>query len=196
MLHFDDILTVPALLQELMPEPHCRHRPASIAGACGGAMTYMDTMLGVQGRSQDDGADPERTTRDALIVIVEDELDLSSTFRNVCDCLHVTIERMPPHEDLGALLRQRRPMAVVAEMDTAGQDGCHVLKVVAAHDRDLPVLLVVDNDPVLLGAIDAVQEIWQLTSVVKWSQPPGVGAVVDFLFQAGRKGDCMRLMSS
>ena len=99
-------------------------------------------------------------------------------------------------EDLGSALRQRRPMAVVAEMDTAGQDGCHVLKAVAAHDRDLPVLLVVDNDPVLLGAIDAVQEIWQLTSVVKWPQLPGVGAVVDFLFQAGRKGDCMRLMSS
>jgi hypothetical protein len=57
------------------------------------------------------------------------------------------------------------------------------------------VLLLVD-DPALLGAIDAVQEFWQLTSVTKWSQLPGVGAVVDFLFRAGRKGNCMRLMST
>ena len=92
-------------------------------------------------------------------------------------------------------MRQRRPMAVVAEMDAAGQDGCHVLMTVAAHDRDLPVLLVIGDDPVLLGAIDAVEEIWQLSSVVKWPQLPGVGAVVDFLFRAGRKGGCMRLMS-
>ena len=46
----------------------------------------------------------------------------------------------------------------------------------------------------LLGAIEAVEEIWQLTSVVKWPRMLGVGAVVDFLFRAGRKRGCMRLM--
>ena len=90
---------------------------------------------------------------------------MSSAFRSVCDCLNVTVERMPTHDDLASLLRQRRPMAVVAEMDAAGQDGCHVLMTVAAHDRDLPVLLITGDDPALLGAIDAVEEIWRLTSV-------------------------------
>ena len=72
---------------------------------------------------------------------------------------------MPTEDDLGSVLRLRRPMAVVAEMDAAGQDGCHVLMTVAALDRDLPVLLITGEDPALLGAIDAVEEIWQLTSV-------------------------------
>ena len=74
---------------------------------------------------------------------------------------------MPTEDDLGSALHQRRPMAVVAEMDAIGQDGCHVLKTVAALDRDLPVLLIVGEDPVLLGAVDAVEELWQLSSVVK-----------------------------
>ncbi len=101
----------------------------------------------------------------------------------------------PTYDDLGSVLRQRRPMAVVAEMDAAGQDGCNVLMTVSAHDRDLPVLLIASDDPALLGAIDAVEEIWQLTSVDKWPRLLGVGALVDFLFRAGRKGGCMRLMS-
>jgi precorrin-3B methylase len=67
---------------------------------------------------------------------------------------------------------------------------------VAAHDRDLPVMLISGGDPALLGAIDAVEEIWQLTSVVRSQQLPGVGAIVDFLFRAGRRGNCMRLMPS
>ena len=91
---------------------------------------------------------------------------------------------------------RRRPMAIVAEMEATGQDGCHVLMTVATHDRDLPVMLIFGDDPALLGAIDAVEEIWQLSSVDKWPRLPGVGAVVDFLFRAGRKGGCMRLMST
>ena len=58
--------------------------------------------------------------------------------------------------------------------------------------RDLPVLLITGDDPALIGAIDAVEEIWQLTSVDKWQRLLGIGALVDFLLRAGRKGDCMR----
>lgn len=86
-------------------------------------------------------------------------------------------------------------MAVVAEMDAVGQDGCHVMMTIAAHDCSLPVLLITGEDPALLGAVDAVQEIWRLSSVAKWPRLLGVGAVVDFLFRAGRNGGCMQLMS-
>jgi hypothetical protein len=103
---------------------------------------------------------------------------------------------MPTDDNLASMLQKLRPMAVVAEMDAAGQDGCHVLMTVAAYDRDLPVLLIAGDDATLLGAIDAVEEIWQLSSVVKSARLPGVGAMVDFLFRAGRKGGCMRLMST
>jgi hypothetical protein len=159
-------------------------------------MTYMDKTFSARVTAQDNGSGAEHATREALVLVIEDGSDLSDAFRSVCECLNVAVERMPTEDDLGSMLRQRRPMAVVAEMDAAGQDGCHVLMTVAAHDRDLPVLLISGDDPALLGAIDAVEEIWQLTSVVKWPRLPGVGAVVDFLFRAGRKGACMRLMST
>ena len=159
-------------------------------------MTYMDKTLGVRVAAQDNGGGTGHATREALVLVLEDDFGLSSALRDVCDCLNVAVERMPTEDDLGSALHRHRPMAVVAEMDAVGQDGCHVLKTVAALDRDLPVLLIVGEDPVLLGAVDAVEEIWQLSSVVKCPQLPGVGAVVDFLFRAGRKGGCMRLMST
>jgi DNA-binding NtrC family response regulator len=129
-------------------------------------MTYMDKTLGVPVTGQEQDSLAGQISREALIPVIEDDFDLSSAFRSVGECLNVMVERMPSRDDLGAVLRHRRPMAVVAEMEAAGQDGCHVLMTIAAHDRELPVLLIAGDDPVLLGAIDAVEEIWQLTSVV------------------------------
>jgi hypothetical protein len=159
-------------------------------------MTYMDKTFGVRVTAQDNGIGTGSANREALVLVIEDDFGLSSAFRSVCECLNVAVERMPSREDLGPVLRQRRPMAVVAEIDAAGQDGCHVLMTVAAYDRDLPVLLIAGDDPTLLGAVDAVEGLWQLSSVVKWTRLPGVGALVDFLFRAGRKGGCMRLLST
>lgn len=162
----------------------------------GDAMTYMDKTFSSRVTAQDHEGGTGHVIREALVLVIEDDFNLSNAFRGVSECLNVAVERMPTRDDLGPVLRLRRPMAVVAEMDAVGQDGCHVLMTVAAHDRDLPVLLIVGNNSALLGAIDAVEEIWQLTSVVKWSRLLGVGAMVDFLFRSGRKGGCMRLMST
>jgi hypothetical protein len=85
-------------------------------------------------------------------------------------------------------------MAVVAEMDAVGQDGCHVLMTIANYDRELPVLMITGGEPSAIGALDAVEEIWHLVSVVKWDRLLGVGAIVEFLCRAGRRGNCMRLM--
>jgi DNA-binding NtrC family response regulator len=130
-----------------------------------------------------------------LVVVVEDGISLSQSFRTICECLGIAVERMPSKDDLGVVLRNRRPMAVIAEMDALGQDGCHVLMTIAAHDRSLPALLITGPDPTLLGAVDAVEELWELSSVEKWQELSGVGPMVDFLFRAGRKGSCIRLMS-
>jgi CheY-like chemotaxis protein len=133
--------------------------------------------------------------RSASVLIIDDGELLFEAFRNICECLGVSVQRMPSRDDLGAALRTRRPMAVVAEVDAAGQDGCHVLMAIAQHDSELPVLLLTGEDPAMIGAVDAVEEIWQLASVTKWQRLLGIGAVIDFLFQAGRKAGCMRLMS-
>ena len=85
-------------------------------------------------------------------------------------------------------------MGVVAHLDCQGQDGCHVMMTVAQHDRSLPVLLLTGDDPALAGAADAVEELWKLEAVVKFPRLPGIGAIVDFIFRAGRKGRCLRLV--
>lgn len=158
-------------------------------------MTYMDKAFGGRVGAHDNNDGAAQPNREALVLVIEDDTHLSDAFRSVCDCLNVAVERMATRDQVGAVLRHRRPMAVVAEVDGAGQDGCHVLMTVAAYDRNLPVLLVTGDDPAFLGAVDAVEEIWGLSSVDKWPNLLGVGAIVDFLFRAGRKGGCMRLMS-
>jgi CheY-like chemotaxis protein len=158
-------------------------------------MNYMPRSFGEQVNGRPDGTSAMHLPREPLILIIEDEARLTEAFRSVCECLDVAVMRITSRDDLGAVLRKHQPMAVVAELDSADQDGCYVLMTVAKHDHDLPVLLMTGDASALLGAVDAVEEIWELSSVDKWPEILGVGAVVDFLFRAGRKGNCMRLMS-
>jgi hypothetical protein len=132
--------------------------------------------------------------RNAVVAVVEDGISMSRQIWEICEFLDIAVVRVPGHCDLGAVLRGRTPMAVVCELDGVGQDGCHVMKTVASHDPSLPVLMVAGDDPALWGAADAVEEIWRLTEVTMLEVLPSVAGMVDFLFHAGRKGNCMRLM--
>jgi CheY-like chemotaxis protein len=158
-------------------------------------MTYMDNAVGAVIPNPYTGSGNGQDGRLARIVVVEDGTRLSEAIRMICECLGVAVERLSSRDNLSARLHDCRPMAVIAEMDAAGQDGCHVMMTIAAHDRSLPVLLITGPDPTLLGAVDAVQEIWELSAVEKWPELLDGGAIVDFLFRAGRKGRCMRLLS-
>ncbi len=140
------------------------------------------------------GIGSNRPERQAVIVVVEDGIDCTTAVQEICDYLDLEIERLSSHDDLGPVLRKRRPMAVIAELEAAGQDGCHVMKIVAGHDDSLPVLLLTGGDPALAGAADAVEEIWGLSSVTKSISLPALGEVVHFLFRAGLSGHCMGLI--
>jgi hypothetical protein len=143
------------------------------------------------------GADTRRCpdrSRLAVVAVVEDGVWISRELAEICEFLDISVERVPSHGDLDAVLVGRTPMAVVCELDGAGQDGCHVMKTVASHDPSLPIMLLTGDDPALAGAADAVEEIWQLTEVTKLRSFPSMAGLVDFLFLAGRKGRCMRLM--
>jgi hypothetical protein len=157
-------------------------------------MTYIDEIRGFNAAPRDQDDKTACHLRRPIVLVIEDGQELGVSFGDVGECLGLTIAQVPSHEDLNAMLIRHRPMAVVAAMDAAGQDGCHVLMTIAGHDRELPVLLIAGEDPAVLGAIDAVEEIWQLTSVRRWPRLLGIGAIVDFLFRAGRSGSCMRLM--
>jgi hypothetical protein len=132
--------------------------------------------------------------RHAVVAVVEDGGRIAQELWAICEFLDIAVVRVPAYCDLGPVLRRHSPMAVVCELDGAPQDGCHIMKTVAGHDPSLPILMVAGDDPVLIGAADAVEELWQLTGVTKVPALPAIAGLVDFLFHAGRKGNCLRLM--
>lgn len=155
-------------------------------------MTYMQRLI--ETGLADSACDMEPVQRHPLLLVVEDGDGLAATLQPICDFLDIAVERLPSEHDLITALQNYRPMGVVAHLDCQGQDGCHVMMTVARHDRTLPILLLVGDDPALAGAADAVEELWKLEAVVKSPGLPSIGAIVDFLFRAGRKGRCARLV--
>lgn len=151
-------------------------------------MTYMDKAFAAH------LAGTDMAPRTPLVVVIEDGTRITDVFHDVCDCLDVMVQPLQSSGDLAAVLRHNRPMAVVTELDMADQDGCHVLKSVAAYDRNLPVMVLAGTNTALLGAIDAIEELWALSSIDKSQDLPSVGEIVDFLFRAGHSGRCLRLM--
>lgn len=132
--------------------------------------------------------------REAAVVVVEDEPLWSLAVVELCAFLEVRLTCISSEDDLAPVLRDRRPMAVLANMDGAGQDGCHVIKLVAAHDPELPIMMLTGGDAALTGALEAVEELWGLTGVEKRDTAPSPGELVEFLFSAGRRGRCLGLM--
>jgi len=128
-------------------------------------------------------------------VLVVRNSDRNSDYLNyVCEFLDIVVEHVANSDDLRSMLPMLRPMAVIADLDGESQDGFHVMKVAADYDRSMPVLLLTDNDPALLGAIDAVQEVWGLTRVVTAAATAGIGTLVDFVCHAARDAGRPRLM--
>jgi CheY-like chemotaxis protein len=155
-------------------------------------MTFMHQLI--EAGSADIARSTEPIQRHPLLLIVEDDDATAAALQPICDFLSIAVERVPSEHDLASALRDYRPMGVVAHLDCHGQDGCHVMMTVAQHDRSLPVLLLTGDDPALAGAADAVEELWRLEAVVKFPRLPNMGKIVDFIFRAGRKGRCLRLV--
>jgi CheY-like chemotaxis protein len=112
----------------------------------------------------------------------------------VCEFLDLRIEIVSNGVDLEQVLQEHRPMAVVSDVEGDEQDGFHTMKMVARYNQDLPILMLTAGDSVLMGAADAVQSLWGLTSVSSTSGFPMAGQFVQFLFNAGRRAGCMRLI--
>jgi hypothetical protein len=137
---------------------------------------------------------PKPCGRQAVVAVVEDGIRIFHAFWAICEFLDIVVIRVPSRSDLNDVLRGQNPMAVVCELDGVGQDGCHVMKTVARHDPSLPILIVTGSDSILLGAADAVADIWNLTAVTQTPSLPSIAGLVDFLFHAGRVGGCLRLV--
>ena len=134
------------------------------------------------------------TANQGVVAVVSDDTGTIQRLASVCDFLDLKMEVVPADIDLDHVLREQRPMAVIADVDCLDQDGFYTMKQVARHDRDLPILLLTDGDPALMGAADAVQEMLGLTAVTNTSGFPLAGQLVAFLFAAGRRTGCMRMV--
>jgi CheY-like chemotaxis protein len=132
--------------------------------------------------------------KQGVVAIVSDNPQTVDQLASVCEFLDLRIEVVSSGVDLEQVLQEHRPMAVVSDVECDEQDGFHTMKVVARYSRDLPIMLLTAGDPVLMGAADAVQSLWGLTSVSNSGGFPMAGQLVQFLFNAGRQAGCMRLI--
>jgi len=137
---------------------------------------------------------PQTVATQPVVVIVSDDPCLAMSLEVVCDFLQIGLEHVPSSENLMTMLETYRPMALVTEMDCRDQDGFNVMMTVSRFDPDLPVMLLTNNDPVLTGAAEAIEELCGLLSVVKSPRIPKIGDLVDFFFTAGRKKGSVRFM--
>lgn len=139
---------------------------------------------------------PSRPQRAPVVLVVEDGTTLSEAIVGLCDFLRIAVETTGGEDDLVQVLRRRRPMAVLAEMDGRMQDGCYVMMRLAEYDRTLPLMLLTGPSPPLIGAAEAVEELCQLSDVTHRRVLPEIGEIVEFLFHAGRRGSCLGLVPS
>jgi hypothetical protein len=152
-------------------------------------------MITPEGLSRDiDFLGTMTTPKQGIVAIVTDDPGTIDKLASVLDFLDLRMEIVSAGTDLKQVLRELRPIAVISDMDGEEQDGFHTMKMVADYRRDLPVMLLTGGDAVLMGAADAVQDLWGLTSVTRTSEFAIAGQLVAFLFTAGRRAGCMRLL--
>ncbi len=135
-----------------------------------------------------------RRSRAPLVLVIEDGTRLSEAIHELCDFLRIGVETIGGEVDLVRTLRDRRPMAVLAEMDGTSQDGGYVMMRIAEHDRTLPLMLLTGSGPALIGAAEAIEELCELSAVARHPVLPDLGDIVEFLFRAGQSGRCLGLM--
>ena len=131
--------------------------------------------------------------RGHLVLVVEDQPELSERVGPIADYVGLGVEVLPSLGDIGLALDEQRPMAVIAPFEMLYQDGGDILRTVAVHDRNLPVMLLVGRNPVYQGAAEALVELFNLTAAsLPWGEP-GFGDMVEFLARAAQNGRRRRL---
>jgi len=131
--------------------------------------------------------------RDFLVLVVEDMPELSERVAPIAEYVGLNVEVLPSIEDIGLVLDEQRPMAVIAPFETLHQDGGDILRAVAVHDRNLPVMLLTGRDPAYQGAAEALVEVFNLTAtLLPWGEP-SFGEMVEFLAAAAQGGRRRRL---
>jgi len=139
-------------------------------------------------------SEPQPARRANLVLVVEDDPAVSASVAAICAYVGLAVEPVSASIDLALMLDDRRPLAVIAPFESDYQDGAHVLKAVATHDRDLPVMILTGRNPAYLGAAEAMQDILHLTNAILPNGEPSLGQMVEFLAQAAHRNRRQRQM--
>jgi hypothetical protein len=156
--------------------------------------TAMNMMVSETLTREQDFAGSVPATKPGVVAIYSDNIEIIAAMNPVCEFLDLRLEVVSAGTDLTTVLRTERPLAVISDVDGVDHDGFHVMKMVARYNLDLPLMLLTGGDQAMMGAADAVQELWGLTQVTQTSGFPLAGQLVNFLFSAGRRAGCMRLV--
>ena len=137
---------------------------------------------------------PFAQPRNGLVVIVSEDEETVEALEPVCAFLGLKVAIVAGATDVATVLAEERPMALIAQVEGKEQDGFHTMKQVSRYNRDLPIMLLTNGDPAMMGAADAIRDLWGLTAMTATSAFPMAGQIVAFLFNAGRRAGCMRLV--
>jgi hypothetical protein len=129
---------------------------------------------------------PPPTSRPPVLMIVEDCDTLSCAALGLCASLGVKVTSVRNPDRFPDLLVKLCPIAVLAVLDGAGQDGCHVMMRVADYAPELPLLLITGRNPAFIGAAEAVKELWRLSVVRMVPELPSPGELAEFVCSALR----------
>lgn len=122
------------------------------------------------------------------VIVIEESGQVAPQLVQACEYLGLALHAVRSERGLATALSLTCAVAVVAEADMQEQDGFNAMRLAGAHDPDLPFLLIVGEEPWLLGAADAVEEAMRMTGVLTRRAVPTAGELVEFLARAAAPG--------
>jgi hypothetical protein len=137
---------------------------------------------------------PAQESEQQHILVLGNPEALSPLLVAVCQALDIVLVPLRALHDLPLQLHQQQPIAVIGTALGDEAECCGVLRTIAAHDQDMPVMLMTQDEPAVLGAIDVAEQLWGLTAVSLVSPAQDPQEMVGFLFHATRWRNTGRFM--
>ena len=122
-----------------------------------------------------------------VLVVIEAAPGLSRAVAETCAFLRIGMITLADPLHLEDVLAGAPAMAILHESQGVDHTLYDLLLVAARIDPALPLMLILPPDPAAQAAAEAALRLWGLRDVALRDQRPGVRALIDFLFRAGRR---------
>ncbi len=137
---------------------------------------------------------PDRTHGNPVLIVVEPNVNLSASITEVCDFLQITLHSTPNPRHIPDMLPDCHPLAIIHHSPTLTCTLYDLLMVAAAHDPNLPLMVILPEAEHAHHALKTTQKLWQIQNLTLTPTPPDIRTLIDFLFSAGRRINRTRYM--